>query len=153
MMKQLWVILALILILILVLHLEQQLTVRYGELRHHRAHPEHTAVHCDVTPEDLGVNPPWLQSHVKRLVTRPHPPLHHPNFGRIHVIPGALYVVGVVAVALVGLDLLVRLKKVLQNLVNFLCWYTYRQGMDPESIPSSPQGCLCPHHKPRYGLH
>ncbi len=47
-------------LLILVFHLEKRLTALYGELRHHRASPEHIAVHCDVVAEDLGENPPGL---------------------------------------------------------------------------------------------
>ena len=49
----------------------------------------------------------------------PHPPLHlhHLILRRIWVVNGALYFVGVAAVALVGLYQLARLKEVTQNFV------------------------------------
>ncbi len=103
--------------LILVLHLEKRLTVLDGELRNHRARPEHIAVHRDVVAEDLGENPPGLQLPIQRLVTRPHPPLHRPILRRIRIVPGALYFVGVAAVALVSLYPLARLEEVTQNFV------------------------------------
>ena len=50
----------------------------------------------------------------------PHPPLHRPILCRIGIIPGALYLVRVAAVALVGFDPLTRFKEVSQNLVKDL---------------------------------
>jgi hypothetical protein len=106
-----------ILMLILVLHLKKQLAVLDGELRNHRARPEHIAMHRDAVAEDLGENPSGLQPPVQLLVMCPHPFLHRPNLRRICVVPGALYFVGVAAVALVGLYLLAQLKEVTQNFV------------------------------------
>jgi hypothetical protein len=103
--------------LILILHLEKRLAVLDGELRNHRACPKHIAVHCDAVAEDLGENPPGLQPPVHRLMMCPHPPLHCPILCRICIVPGALYFVGVAAVALVGLYPLTRLKEVMQNFV------------------------------------
>jgi hypothetical protein len=98
-------------LLICVFLLEKRLTVLDGELRHHRACPEHIAVHCDVVAEDLGENPLGLQLPIQHLMTRPHPPLHCLILHQIGIIPWALYLVGVAAVALVDLDPLARLKE------------------------------------------
>ena len=93
------------------------LTVLDGELRHHRARPEYITKHCYVTAEDLGKNPPGLQPPIQHLVIRSHPPPHPPIRHSIGVIPGALNLVGVAAVALVDLNPLARLMEVPQNLV------------------------------------
>ena len=50
-----------VLLSVRVIHLKQRLTVLDGELRHHRARPDHIAVHRDVVAEDLGEDPPVLQ--------------------------------------------------------------------------------------------
>ena len=104
-------------LLICVFHLKKRLAVIDGELRHHRARPEHIAVHCDVVAENLGENPLGLQPPIQHLMTRPYPPLQLPTFCRIHVVPGAFDFFGVAAVALVSLDPLARLEEVPQNLV------------------------------------
>ena len=92
------------------------LTVLDGELRHHRARPEYITMHCYVMAEDLGKNPPGLQPPIQHLVIRSHPPPHPPIRHSIGVIPGALNLVGVAAVALVDLNPLARLMEVPQNL-------------------------------------
>ena len=51
-------------LLIPVLHLEKRLPVLDGELRHHRARPEHIAVPSDVVAEDLGEDPSKISSRV-----------------------------------------------------------------------------------------
>jgi len=78
-----------------VFHLEQRLTVLDGELRHHRAHPEHIAVvRRDVVAEDLGEDPPVLRPPVQRLVTCSHPSLHRPILRQIRIVPGHLILSG-----------------------------------------------------------
>jgi hypothetical protein len=84
--------------------------------------------------EDLGENPQGLQLPIEHLVMCARHPLHCTIFCRIRAIPGALYFVGVAAVALASLNPLSRPEEVSQNLVKILCQYTYRQGMDPESM-------------------
>ena len=120
-----------------VFHLRKRLTILDGELRHHRARPEHIAVHCDVVAEDLGENPPGLQPPIQHLVTRPYPPLHCPIFRRIHIVPGASDFVRVAVVALVGLDPLARLEEVPQNPVKIfnVGKLTSRVGtLDPQQV-------------------
>jgi len=56
-----------VLLSVRVIHLEQRLTVLDGELHHHRACPEHIAVHRDVVAEDLGPgrgSPSSLAAHL-----------------------------------------------------------------------------------------
>ncbi len=89
--------------LVCVFHLKKRLTILDAELHHHRARPEHIAVHCNVVAEDLGEHPSGLQLPVHHFVMHPHLPLHHPISRWMYVIPGALYFVGVAEVALVGL--------------------------------------------------
>ncbi len=91
-------------LLIPVLHLEKRLPVLDGELRHHRARPEHIAVPSDVVAEDLGEDPPTLT-------------LHCPILCQIRSIAWAFDFVRVAAVPLVGLDPLARLEEITQNLV------------------------------------
>jgi hypothetical protein len=96
---------------------QKRLTVLDDQLRHHRARPEHIAVHCDVMAEDLGENPPGLQPTIQCLVMCPYPPLYRPIFRRINVVSGAFDFAGVAAIALVVLEPLARLDEVMQNLV------------------------------------
>ncbi len=65
-MKQVCIIL---IYLVCVLNLKKRLTVFDGELRHHRACPEHIAVNCDVMAKDLGENPPGLQPPILHYYT------------------------------------------------------------------------------------
>ena len=68
--------------------------------------------------EDLGEDPPVLQPTVKRLVTRPHPPLHRLTLGRAFVrVHGAHELVGVPRISLVRLDPLARVEEVTKDLV------------------------------------
>ena len=73
-------------------------TVLEGELRNHRARPEHIAMHRDVVAEDLGEDPPVLQPPIQHLMTHPHPPLHPPLLRQIRVVSRALDFVHVAAV-------------------------------------------------------
>ena len=82
-----------------------------GELRHHRARPEHIAVRHYVVAVDLGEDPPVLQPPIEHLVTRPHFPLHCLIPQQICVIGGTFDFVGVAAVPHVGLDPLARLEE------------------------------------------
>ena len=82
-----------------------------GELRHHRARPEHIAVRHYVVAVDLGEDPPVLQLPLERLVMRPCFPLHCPILRQIRVVGGTFNFVGVAAVPLVSLDPLARLKE------------------------------------------
>ena len=121
-----------------VLHLEKRLAVLDGELRHHRARPEHIAMHCDAVAEDLGEDPPVLQPPIQRLVTGSYPPLHRPILCRIRDIPRAFDFVGVAAVPLVGLDPLTRLEEITQNLVEN-CYVGILTGrvwpLNPNKVP------------------
>ncbi len=128
-----------ILLLVLVLHLKKRLPILDGELRHHRARPEHIVVHRDVVAEDLGENPPGLQPPIQRLVMCPHPPLHSPILRWIHVVPRTFDFVGVAAVALVGLYPLTRLEEITQNLVENI----------NVGILTGRVGTLDPHQDPR----
>jgi hypothetical protein len=122
---------------ILVIHLEQRLTVLGGELRQHRAHPEHIAVH-DVVAEDLGEDPPIHQMPIHHLVTCPHPYLHSPILHRIRLVPRTFDFVRVAVVPLVSLNPLAPLKEITQNLVE-----TFNVGiltgrvwpLDPHQVP------------------
>jgi len=85
--------------------------MRDGELRHHRARPEHIAVRHYVVAVDLGEDPPVLQPPIERLVMRPRFPLHCPILRRIRVVGGTFDFAGVAVVPLVGLDPLARLEE------------------------------------------
>jgi hypothetical protein len=101
--------------LISVLHCEERLTMLDGELSDHRAHPKNIPVALDVVAEDLGEYSPVLQAPVKRLVMRPDAALHLEVLNGVDVVLGALNLVRVPAVAVVGLDALVWLKEVRQT--------------------------------------
>jgi hypothetical protein len=62
----------------------------------------------------LGENAPILQAPVDCLVVRPDAALHLEVLGGIHVVLGALDLVRMLAVAIVSLNALARLKKVCQ---------------------------------------
>ena len=101
-----------LLLLVLVFNLEKRLTILGGELRHHRARPEHIAVRHYVVAVDLGEDPPVLQLPIERLVMCPCFPLHCLILCRIRVVgAGTFDFVGVVAVPLVSLDPLARLEE------------------------------------------
>ena len=57
-------------------------------------------MHCDVVAEALVEDPPVLQLPVQRLVTCPHPGLHHSILCRIHIVSRAFDFVRVAAVSL-----------------------------------------------------
>jgi hypothetical protein len=117
---------------------KKRLPVLDGELRHHRARPEHIALQRDVVAKDLVKNPPNLQLPIQCLMMRPHPPLHSPIICRICIVPRTFDFVGVAAVALIGLYPLARLKEITQNLVeNFnVSILTGKVGtLDPHQVP------------------
>ena len=100
---------------ITVRHLEERLTIVDGELRNGRAGAKNFPVAPDVVAVDLGENPPVLQPPIKCLVTRPDAPLHLEVLGGVGVVLGALHLVRVPAVAVVGLDSLAGLEEVREN--------------------------------------
>ncbi len=85
------------------------------ELSDHPACPKNIPVAPDVVTEDLGENSPVLQVPVKCLVTRPDAALHLEVLDRVDVVLGALDLVRVPAVAVIGLDAFVWLKEVRQT--------------------------------------
>ena len=103
------------LFLVFILHREERLTVLYGELCDHRACPKYISVAPDVVAEDLRENAPVLQAPVDRLVARPDAALHLEVLGGVDVVLGALDLVRVPAVAIVGLDSLAGLEEVREN--------------------------------------
>ncbi len=124
--------------LISILHHEERLTMlngTNGELSDHRAHPENIPVVPDVVTEDLGEISPVLQAPIKRLVTRPDAALHLEVLDGVDVVPGALDLVRVPAVAVVGLDAFVWLEEVYQ---------TGGEDLDVRSRPGGVQA-LDPH--------
>ncbi len=86
-----------------------------GELSDHHACPKNIPVAPDVVVEDLGEYSPVLQVPVKRLVTRPDVALHLEVLDRVDVVLGALDLVRVPVVAVVGLNTFVWLKEVHQT--------------------------------------
>ncbi len=101
--------------LISVLHRKERLTMLDGEKGDHRAHPKNIPVAPDVVTEDLGEYSPVLQAPVKHLVTRPDAALHLEVLDGVDVVLGALDLVRVPAVAVVGLDAFIWLKEVRQT--------------------------------------
>ena len=101
--------------LITVRHLEERLTIVDGELRNGRAGAKNFPVAPDVVAVDLGENPPVLQPPIKHLVTCPDAPLHLEVLGGVGVVLGALHLVRVPTVAVVGLDSLAGLEEVREN--------------------------------------
>ncbi len=101
--------------LISLLHREERLTMLDGELSDHRARPKNIPVVPDVVAEDLGEYSPVLQAPVKRLVMRPDVALHLEVLNRVDVIFGALDLVHVPVVAIVGLNTFVWLEEVRQT--------------------------------------
>ncbi len=83
-----------------------------GELRDHRTRPKNIPMVQDVVAVDLGEYPPVLQPPIKRLMTRPNATLHLEVLDRVDVIFGALDLVRVSAVAVVGLNAFARLEEV-----------------------------------------
>ena len=65
----------------------------------------------NIVPKN-GENYPTLEATVDRLVPRPHPCLHRQLLGRGDVVDGALDLVGVPTVAVIGLDSFVPLEEV-----------------------------------------
>ncbi len=100
--------------LISVLHREERFTMLDGELSDHRARPKNIPVVPDVK-KDLGEYSPVLQAPVKHLVTRPDAALHLKVLDGVDVVLGALDLVRVPAVAVVGLDAFVWLEEVRQT--------------------------------------
>ena len=83
-------------------------------------------MHCDVLAEALVEDPPVLPLPVQRLVTCPHPGLHHSILCRIHIVSRAFDFVRVAAVALFARrpsasarSLGSQLKEVTKNLVEY----------------------------------
>jgi hypothetical protein len=101
--------------LISLLHRKERLTMLNGELSDHRACPKTIPVAPDVVAEDLGEYSPVLQAPVKRLVTRPDAALHLEVLDGVVVVLGALDLVRVPAVAVVGLDAFIWLEEVRQT--------------------------------------
>ncbi len=83
-----------------------------GELRDHRTRPKNIPVALDVVAEDLGEYPPVPQQPIKRLVMRPDATLHLDVLDGVDVVLGALDLVRVSAVAVVGLNAFARLEEV-----------------------------------------
>ncbi len=101
--------------LISVLHCEERPTMLDGELSDHRACLKNIPVVPDVVAEDLGEYSPVLQVPVKCLVMCPDVALHLEVLNGVDVVLGALDLVRVPAVAVVGLDAFLWLKEVHQT--------------------------------------
>ena len=72
------------------------------------------------------------------LMSRPQPPLHRLLLRRIHVISGAIHLICVAEVALVGLDPITRLKEVRADFLKIFNIHilTGRVGtLDPRQAP------------------
>ncbi len=101
--------------LISVLHHEERLTMLDGELSDHRARPKNIPVAPDDMAEDLGEYSPVLQVPVKCLVTCPDVALHLEVLDGVDVVLGALDLVRVPLVAVVGLNASIWLEEVRQT--------------------------------------
>ena len=109
-----------------------------GELHDHRTRPKNIPVAPDVVAEDLGEYPPVLQPPVQRLVTRPDTTLHLEVLDGVYVVLGALDLVRVSAVAVVGLDSFARLEEVREAGGEDLDVRTRTGGvraLDPDEFP------------------
>jgi hypothetical protein len=101
--------------LISILHRKERLTMLDGELSDHRARPKNFPVAPDVVVEHLREYSPVLQVPVKCLMMRPDAALHLKVLDGVDVVLGALDLVRVPAVAIVGLDAFVWLEEVRQT--------------------------------------
>jgi hypothetical protein len=90
--------------LVPVLHLKERLSIGDTELGDHRTHSEHRPVQPNAMAVGPLKDPPVLEAAVKGLVARPCCRLHPKISPGITVVVGALDLVGVPHVAIVGLN-------------------------------------------------
>ena len=109
-----------------------------GELRDHLTLPKNIPVAPDVVAEDLGEYPPVPQQPIKHLVMRPDATLHLDVLDWVDVVLGALDLVRVSAVAVVGLNAFARLEEVREAGGEDLDVRTRTGGvraLDPDEFP------------------
>jgi hypothetical protein len=94
--------------LVLLLHLKERLSVGDTKLGDHRTRSEHRPVQPDVVAVGPLKDPPVREAAVKGLVARPRRRLHPKISPGITVVVGALDLVGVPHVAVVGLNAFTR---------------------------------------------
>ncbi len=77
--------------------------------------PENIPVAPNVVADELGEYPPVFQPPIKHLVTRPDATLHLEVLDGVDVVLGAVDLVHVSAVTVVGLDALTQLEEVCEE--------------------------------------
>ncbi len=95
-------------LLIPILHLEEGLSVCHTELGDDSARNENTPMLRYVVALGPLKDPPVLERAIEGLVTRPRHRLHLEILGGVAIVVGALDLVGVPHVAIVGLDAFAR---------------------------------------------
>jgi hypothetical protein len=98
--------------LVLVVYTKEQLTLLGGKLGEHRTHPKGLPVVTDIVPKNMGENFPIFKAPIDFLVACPDLHLHHQLLGRGDVIIGALDLVSMPAIAIVGLNVIIPLNEV-----------------------------------------
>ena len=99
-------------LLISILNLKQGLSVSDGELGDHCTRVKNRPVQRDVMAVHLLQDAPVFKAPVKHLVARPHHTLHPKVLHQVAIIVGALNLIGVPHIAIVGLDVFAWLQTV-----------------------------------------